>query len=272
MLPAIQSSGNGEVVAVASRDLDRARQLAPVPALSYDELLSSPDVDAVYLSLVNSLHREWTEKALAAGKHVLCEKPLAMNEAEAASMAEAARRHDRLLMEGFMYRFHPRTREFVRKLEEPLHLDISFGFPLTDLDNYRNKSELGGGALLDVGSYCVNLARWILGEPEHVQVSARVDAVDRSVTALLTFDGGRTAALFASIESPEVQRVTAVCKDSAATLDVPFTSWKDPDDPYQLMVESFAESVLKGKPGVLPPEDSIANMHVLDRIKSFFPV
>ena len=276
VLPAIEASGNGRVVAIASRDAERARALAALYAgsrvsASYEALLDDPHVDAVYIPLVNSLHKEWTLRALAAGKHVLCEKPLGMNAAEAAEMVAAAEDSGLRLMEAFMYRFQPRIREFVAGLRDPLHVQASFGFMLDDKANYRLNSELGGGALLDVGCYTVNVARWILGEPKDVLARARKggsrrNAVDLSVSALLQFKGGPTASLWASFESPEEQELTVVTREGVHRLERPF-SWMEQADPYRLMVESFADSVQQDRPVAIPPSESIANMTVLDRIR-----
>ncbi|OLB82107.1 MAG: hypothetical protein AUI15_38460 [Actinobacteria bacterium 13_2_20CM_2_66_6] len=231
MLAAMHASRNGRVVAMASRDGARAREmLRPYPGAraldSYDALLEDPQVEAIYNPLPNSLHREWTLRAIAAGKHVLCEKPIALNAGEAEEMAAAAARAGKQLMEAFMYRFHPAMREFVERIREPLHVQATFAFPLKDTNDIRMQAPLGGGALLDVGSYCVSVTRWILGEP--VEVAARRDVMSR----------------------PR-----------------PFTSYRDPHDPYQLMVESFGDSILQGKPVELPIGESIANMRVLDRIR-----
>lgn len=173
-----------------------------------------------------------------------------------------------------MYRFHPRIRAFVKALsgeERPLHVQASFGFPLNDPSNYRLDSALGGGALLDVGCYTVSVARWLLGEPDTVLARARFDrdsGVDMSVSALLRFAGGGTASLWCSFESAEEQGLTAVTSRGTYSLERPFTAWQDPHDPYQLMVESFANSVAAGRQPEVSLDESIANMRVLDRIRS----
>jgi xylose dehydrogenase (NAD/NADP) len=278
VLPAIAASRNGRLVSIASRDLERARAMASQHAIDkvagdYDDVLADPEVEAVYIPLVNSLHREWTERSLAAGKHVLCEKPIGMNAEDAAVMADASRRSGRLLMEAFMYRFHPRMRAFVEGLrgdERPLHVQASFGFPLSDASNYRLQAALGGGALLDVGCYTVSVARWLLGEPDTVLARARFDqktGVDMSVSSLLHFAGGGTASLWSSFESAEEQGVTAVTAKGTYTLERPFTAWHDPQDPYQLMVESFADSVRNGTDPDVSLAESIANMRALDQIR-----
>jgi xylose dehydrogenase (NAD/NADP) len=273
VLPALAASSNGRLVAIASRDGERARKMAaPYPDLrvldSYEALLADPTVDAVYIPLVNSVHKQWTLRALEAGKHVLCEKPLAMNAPEAEAMAAAAESSGRLLMEAFMYRFHPRVAALVESLRDPLYVQASFGFGLQDASNYRLQGELGGGALLDVGCYVVSVARWILGEPSHVLARSRVSGgVDMTTSALLQFDGGQTAAVWASFESPEEQELTVVTREGVNRLERPFTS-RDGADPYQVMVESFARSVMNGLPAAIPLSESIANMQVLDRVRA----
>lgn len=272
VLPAIAASRNGRVAAIASREPPRARDLAEgYPGAkapeSYEALLEDREVDAVYIPLVNSVHRQWTLRALAAGKHVLCEKPLAMNAAEAEEIAAAAESAGKCVMEAAMYRFHPRTRAFVEGLADPIYVHATFGFTLRGRSNYRFQPDLGGGALLDIGFYVVSAARWILGEPEGVFARSRMrNGVDMTTSALLEFSGGRTAAVWASFESPELQELTVVAGSGAQRLGRPFNSEDEPDQ-YQLMVESFADSILDGRPVEIPLSDSIANMRVLDRIR-----
>jgi predicted dehydrogenase len=271
VLPAIAKSNNGSVVAIASRDPQKARKVAEgYPgarvAESYEALLADPNVDAVYIPLVNSLHKEWTLRALAAKKHVLCEKPLAMNAVEAEEMAVAAASSGKHLMEAFMYRFHPRTRRFVDGLRDPMYVQATFGFTMSRKDDYRAHAELGGGALLDVGCYVVSVSRWVLGEPNNVFARSRIDGVDWSTSALLQFEGGQTASVFASFEAPEVQELTVVAREGVQRLEQPFSS-REVADSYQLMVESFGESVLQDRPVAIPLGESIANMKVLDAIR-----
>ncbi|MEP6751955.1 MAG: Gfo/Idh/MocA family oxidoreductase [Candidatus Dormiibacterota bacterium] len=273
VMPAIRASHNGRLVAIASRDPERARAMAsrhsvPLVSASYEALLQEPEVDAVYIPLHNSVHKEWALRAAAAGKHVLCEKPLGMNAAEAEEMGAGAEKAGVLLMEAFMYRFHPGPREFVAGLRDPMYVNATFGFTLEDPANYRMKKELGGGALLDVGCYTVSVARWILGEPVGVSASAHLadgpDGVDMTVSGLLRFESGATASVWASFEGPEEQELTVVTKRGRVRLERPFSTMQP--NPYQLMVESFAASVLGGYPVELPVSDSVANMRVLDKI------
>ena len=266
LIPAIETAANAELVALASRDPERGRGLFGGRLYGdYQSLVDDPEIDALYLPLPNHLHREWALRGLAAGKHVLCEKPLALTAAQAEEMAVAADRSGRLLMEGFMYRFHPRIRaavEFLRG-DPPAEIRVSFGFPLAAPGNYRLDPAMGGGALLDVGCYTVDLARWILGEPSWVEAGGHVDQVDMSVSMTLGFASGARALLFASFESEEIQQLRA----GELELDNPFTAWKDPVDPYRAMVEGFSSAALGGLPAPLPLEDSIANLRVLDAVR-----
>jgi predicted dehydrogenase len=269
VMPAIAASNNGRLVTIASRDESRARDFASRHSVdhvsaTYEALLQDPEVDAVYIPLVNSQHKGWTLRAVAAGKHVLCEKPLGMNAGEAEAMGAAADKAGVLLMEAFMYRFHPRPKAFIQELQKPMHVQASFGFTVKDPHDVRMKKELGGGALLDVGCYTVSVARWILGEPDGVAAWAVGREVDMTVSALLRFPGGATAAAWASFESPEVQELTVVTKEGRRRLERPFSTMEP--DPYRLMVESFGQSVLEGRPAALPVSESVANMRVLDRI------
>jgi D-xylose 1-dehydrogenase (NADP+, D-xylono-1,5-lactone-forming) len=278
VIPALQEAAGCELVAIASRDPERAAAMGRRHGVGrfhagYEELLDDPEVDAVYLPLANNLHREWTLRALAAGKHVLCEKPLALNAGEAEEMAAAAAAADRLLMEAAMYRFHPRMRRLVASFAEERirHLYTTFGFTIRTAGNYRLQPELGGGALLDVGFYVADIARWMLGEPERVEAVIRRqgrEGVDMSCSALLAFPSGAQASLFCSFESPEVQDLIVISDERVVQTQRPFSGWRNPEDPYQIMVEEFARAAQAGKPAPLPVESSIANMRLLDRIRA----
>ncbi|MGH7903103.1 MAG: Gfo/Idh/MocA family protein [Candidatus Dormibacteraceae bacterium] len=275
VIPAIAASRNGRLAAIASRDQARARRLAgehsiPTVHPTYRALLEDEAVEAVYIPLANSLHREWTVRALAAGKHVLCEKPLAVTAAEGEAMASASATSGRLLMEALMYRFHPRMTGFRARVGEGARfVSASFGFPLDAPGNYRLDPALGGGALLDVGSYVISAARWFLGEPDHVVATARADGVDLSVAIALGFPGGAQAALWASFESPEHQDLVVVARDGPRRAPAqPFTAWRNPEDPYQLMVEAFGDAAIAGAPPPVALEDSIANLTVIDRVRA----
>jgi len=207
MVPGIRASENGSVLAVASRSLDTARAFAAELDIeraygSYDELLQDDDVQAVYIPLPNSMHKEWTIRAASAGKHVLCEKPLASNAKEAAEMTESCRRYGVILMEAFAVRFHPQTLMVKRLVDEGrigdvMRISAVHSSPPPRPDDTRLSRELSGGVLMDKGCYCVNLARFIFGsEPQTVVATAEfgeTSGVDERVTATLEFDGGGVA-------------------------------------------------------------------------------
>ena len=272
MLSAFESSRNGTLVAVASRNPDKARaMLASHPHVrfldSYEALVADPEVDAVYNPLPNSMHREWSIRALEAGKHVLCEKPIGIDAREAEEMAAAAKEAGRLLMEAFMYRFHPSMREFVRGARGAIHVASQFGFTANRQDDIRLQPSLGGGALLDVGCYTVSVARWILGEPDRVEAVAHMrNGVDMTTSAVLGFAGGATSSAWSSLESSPIQELTVITPTGVVRKSQAFNT-REGDDPYRLMVESFGDSVVNGTPLAIPMSESIANMRVLDAIR-----
>jgi predicted dehydrogenase len=267
---------------------------------SYEALLTDPEIQVVYIPLPNHLHHSWTLRALKAGKHVLCEKPLACNAGEAQEMADAAMHAGVMLMEAFMYRFHPRNQR-IKKLVA----DGSIGTPclvrsafcyhlgeelLTSGECARLKPEMGGGALLDVGCYSVSVTRWLLGaEPTQLQAQAIYHpcGVDVHFVGSLRFPGGRLATLEASFISALQQTYTVV--GSKGAIELPhdaFIPWEkeavftlrsqDQEagerhltpgvDEYQLMVEHFTQAILGKTPLAFPPEESVRNMQVLDAL------
>src|SRR5919201_1727956 len=178
VIPPAQASPEVELLGVASRSLERATAYAeewsiPHPYGSYAELLADPHIEAVYISLPNALHVEWSIRALEAGKHVLCEKPLSRHPEEVERAFDAADRAGRLLMEAFMYRHNPQTKRLKELVDEGAIGELrvvrsSFSFTLEELGNVRMRPELDGGSLMDVGCYCVSGSRLLLGEPELV--------------------------------------------------------------------------------------------------------
>lgn len=286
VIGAIQKSRNGLVHALATRSpADAAEVVAENNVRNiydgYDGLLADPAVDAVYVPLPNHMHLPWTLKALSAGKHVLCEKPLACNAREAREMAARAKETGLLLMEAFMYRFHPRSRHIKQIVDQgnigkPCLVRSAFCYHMDDDTlqsgaNARLKSEMGGGALLDVGCYSVSAARWLLNaEPTAVQAQAvyHPAGVDMHLVGTLRFEEEKLAVLEASFISALQQTYTVVGSDGA--IDLPhdaFIPWekdavytlrkKDEEvgeeyviqgaDEYQLMVEHFSDAVLDRK-------------------------
>ena len=240
----LPAAGQGRVRAVASRDADRAATFAAQHGIgtaydSYEALLADPDVDCVYLALPNHLHLEWTEQAARAGKHILCEKPLAMTAREAAQAVATARRHDVVLLEGFMYRMHPQITELTRLLEagtigEVRLLEASFGGNLHGrYDNYRMQRAAGGGALMDVGCYGVSMARLVAGaqsgrpfaEPVSVQGTGRIgrrSQVDEWSAAVLSFDGPLVATIICGNQVDIASRVRIWGSEGSAELTNPW--------------------------------------------------
>ena len=229
---AARRSAAAEVVAVASRNAERARAFAEAHGIdrahgSYEALLEDDGVDAVYVSLPNALHVPWTIQALEAGKHVLCEKPLAGRAAEAEAAFDAAERAGRRLVEGIPWRFHPQAEVFARLAREarPRLVRATFTFDLPVGDDVRWSRELGGGALMDVGCYCLSALRLVCGEPE--RVSAELveggDGVDARAAAVLRFPGDVLATIQCGMDVP-MRRGVEVHGTDAVVHMVPWPS------------------------------------------------
>ena len=296
--PAIRASCNGELLAVASRDEARARAFSeeegvPVSYGSYEALLDDERIEAVYIPLPNSLHKEWTIRAAEKGKHVLCEKPLALDAAECREMEAAAAANGVKLMEAFMYRFHPRTEKVLEIVRSGAvgalkQIRSSFTFLLTRPDNIRWDPELGGGALMDVGCYCVNVSRTMAGrEPVEVRAMAnfRSPGVDGQMAGTLRFEDGLLAHFDCALtmERTEVYHLMGTgghlriqnaflpgtddaiieqfdMEDNLTPLTVPGA------DEYRLMVEHFADCALNDRPVRYTPEEAALNMRVIEAL------
>jgi predicted dehydrogenase len=306
VIPGMQAAQDCEVVAIASRDPDTAAEAAgrlgvPRSFGSYEALLADPDIDAVYVPLPNHLHAEWTLRAAAAGKHVLCEKPLAMNETQAREMVEGCRGAGVKLMEAFMYRLHPqwvRVREIVAqgRLGDVLAVQSFFSYRNLDPQNIRNVPAYGGGALMDIGCYAINVSRMLFGsEPTAVQGALYRDprfGTDVLSSATLDF-GGRQATFTCSTQLEPDQRVHIVGTQGRLSVEIPFNIPPDratrllltaggepPVDPHTEVIEVpaanqygiqgtlFARAVLDDTEVPVTPEDSIANMRVIDALRS----
>jgi predicted dehydrogenase len=304
VIPATAAAARCEVVAIASRDLGRAQAAASELGIaraygSYEDLLADPDVDAVYNPLPNHLHAEWTIAAARAGKHVLCEKPLATTTADAERMIEACEAEGVLLMEAFMYRLHP-TWEAVRasvasgRIGELRVVQSWFSYFNDDPGDIRNIVEAGGGALYDIGCYCVNLSRMLFGaEPERVQGSMMRDpimGIDILTSAILDFDDGMATFTCSTRAEPD-QRVHIYGTEGRISVEIPFnippdrptrvsvTAGGDPPvrpdtevltfDPaneYTIQAERFAAAELDGDPVPIPPSDAIGNLRVIEEL------
>jgi xylose dehydrogenase (NAD/NADP) len=232
-LPALQEARNGYLVAVGSRGVDRAAAVVQAAgqgraAGSYEEVLEDPAVDAVYIPLPNSLHEPWTRNALAAGKHVLCEKPLALRAAAVEELAHMADAVGRVVMEGFMYRLHPQYEPVVwQPLVEqigPLHsAHVRVSYPFDRPGDIRENATLGGGALWDIGCYCLDLLTWQLGEPLEVHTMGELRAgLDWTTAAQLRFASEVLASGWWSFAGPLSQRLSLIGELGTLELDSPF--------------------------------------------------
>lgn len=296
-IPAVRQSRNGVLAGIAARDearaVDWARRFGFLRAhRNYQELVEDPAIEAVYNPLSNDLHAEWSIRAMRAGKHVLCEKPMALNAPEVRAMIQAAETHGVMLMEGFMYRFHPqigKTLDLIRKgmIGEIRSVHSSFTFQFErDGSNYRWFPAQGGGALYDVGCYPISITRLVLGaEPDAVFAAARVDpatGVDMTTAALLEFPGGPFALCEASFEAHFQSRLLVVGTEATLRLDRAFSA-KDFDvaieivrgdvreavpipkaNMFALMVEQFGDAVLGEAPLRYPASDAWHNMRAID--------
>ena len=287
-----------EVVGVAARDPERARHFAAKHGIervhpTYEALVGDPDIDAVYNPLPNGLHGRWTLAAIAAGKHVLCEKPFTANADEAATVARAGDEAGLVVMEAFHYRHHPlaaRMREVVDQglVGEVRHIEAWMCFPLPNRRDIRYQLDLAGGATMDAGCYAVNMIRFMAGsEPEVVSARAKLSSpgVDRAMVADLSFADGRTARMHTSMLSSSVLRIGLRVSGDRGELRV-----LNPIGPqhyhrlvvrtpvgkriehvagpstYQYQLEHFTAAVLAGGPVITTTADAVANMAAVDAV------
>jgi xylose dehydrogenase (NAD/NADP) len=291
ILEGAQGTDRVDVVAVASRDGAKAQAYASEHGLarahgSYEALLADPEVDAVYISLPNGMHHEWTLRALEAGKHVLCEKPYSRHPAEVEEAFDAAAAGGLMLTEAFMYRHHPQT-ALARALVEEGRIGTlrlvrtTFSFPLDDAANIRLRPELDGGAMMDVGCYCVSGLRLLGGEPERVvgdQVTSET-GVDESMFGTLTFPGGVVGQFDASFALPHRQRLEAVGSDGVLVVEAPWrVDWGGsllldgepvdvPEaDSYRCELDDLAAAVAGEREPLLGRDDALGQARVIDAV------
>jgi predicted dehydrogenase len=290
ILDGAAQSDRTHVVAVASRDSSRAEEYAREHGLerahgSYEALLEDPEVDVVYISLPNSLHVEWSIRALEAGKHVLCEKPMDRRTEAVERAFDTAERAGRLLMEAFMYRHHPQTRkaaELVRDgaIGELRQLRSQFSFTLADDADVRMLPELDGGALMDVGCYCISMQRLLAGEPQLVFGRQRTSAigVDAGFVALLDFGDGVFGEFHCGFDLPEGNGLEAIgstgklvvpdpvrCRDPHVEVDGERVDVEDVDR-YFLQVENFSAAVRGEAEPLLGRADALGQVRVIEAL------
>ncbi len=299
VIPGMQRGALCEVVAIASRDAAAAGRAAERLGLaraygSYEALLADRAIEAVYIPLPNHLHVPWSLKALEAGKHVLCEKPIALTAAQAGELVEAARRLPTMkVMEAFMYRHHPPWRRAVQIVTHGgigglRTIQSFFSYFDTDPANIRNRAEMGGGGLMDIGCYCISLSRLLFGaEPARVCASVEYDprfGTDRLASGILDFGAG-TATFTCSTQLVPHQRVTIFGTTGCIDIEIPFNAppdrpcrlWHrdgtqvtevvvDITDQYAIQGDLFARAIIDDTPVPTPLEDAVANMRVLEAI------
>jgi predicted dehydrogenase len=303
VIPAMQRGEACEIAAIASRDLGKAKAAADKLGIarafgSYEELLADGDIEAVYNPLPNDLHVPWTVRALEAGKHVLCEKPIALTADEARVLLTARESSGNLVAEAFMVRFHPqwrRAKELVAAgtIGEVRAIQTYFGYRLLDPENLRNRA-IGGGALYDIGCYAVLTARFIFGaEPQRVAAAIDRDPTfktDRLTSAIVEFPGSRHLTFTVATQLSPHQRVTIVGDAGRIEIMIPFNAPPDRPteiaidtgadligggrrieqfpvcDQYTLQGDAFSRAIVEGKPLEFPIEDAITNMGVIDAV------
>jgi predicted dehydrogenase len=284
-----------EVVAVGSRDAALAQAYAAEHGIgtahgSYEALLADPDVDAVYISLPNGMHHEWTMHALEAGKHVLCEKPYTRRPAEVEEAFDAADARGLVLTEAFMYRHHPQTAEIARLVSEGalgrvLAVKAVFSFPLADLTNVRAIPELDGGALMDVGCYCVSGSRLVAGEPQSVlaeQVTGET-GVDMALYGTLRFPGDVVAQIEASFLAPDRQLLEVVGEAGVLHAQAPWrVDWGgdlvleregrkevvavESANAYTRELEDLADAIDGNAPALLGRDDALGQARAIEAL------
>ena len=295
LAPAIESARNANLYAVASRDKSKAAALGPEIAYdNYDALINDPKVDAVYISLPNNLHKPLAIKALKAGKHVLCEKPLAMSYIEAQEMFDVAKENQRLLVEAIWFRWHPRTIKAVQvitagEIGELLKVDATFTFQNSTVSNYRFDPIQGGGALLDLGPYPLHLLAALAGvgsaiSLHDVQQNMSASGVDLTTT-VKGICGEKLAFNFhLSFEQDPKQEISITGSNGQLSFGMndAFTNWKSASsmkvngsidsfaavDPYQLMVEAVSDSIAGIKSWLPSADESLFVMRAIDQIRT----
>jgi predicted dehydrogenase len=287
VLAGAATASNVDVVAVGSRDRARGEEFAAEHGIgrvhgSYEDLLADPEIEAIYIPLPNALHVPWSIRALEAGKHVLCEKPLTRRAAEAAAAFDAANRAGRLLMEAFMWRYHPQTEALVRLAREiaPLRLvRAAFGFPLgDDPSNVRLQGELEGGSLMDAGCYCVSALRLLGGEPEAVGAVSVGDEVDVRLAGVLRLPGGVLGAFDCGFDVPPRGVIEVVGAGGTLVAEDPWHGQSprltrdgeeisvDTANPYGLELEDFSAAIREGRPPRLGREDAVGQARAIEML------
>jgi predicted dehydrogenase len=298
VIPAMQNGNLSEIIGIASRNIEHATKIAqklqiPKAYGSYEELLNDTNIDAVYIPLPNNLHIKWAIKALEAGKHVLCEKPIGLNVADAEKLMEVSKKFPKLkIMEAFMYRFHPQW-DMVKNLVdngvlgEIKTIHSFFSYYNIDPNNIRNKIEVGGGALMDIGCYCISFPRYIFNA-EPVRVLGIMDrdkkmGIDILSSGILDFSNGVTSTFTCSTQLMPYQRVNILGTKGRIEIHIPVNA--PPDKPtqiglytkekeeiieidavnqYTIQGDVFSKVIIEDSEIPITLQDTINNMQVID--------
>ena len=294
LLPGAQESDEVEVLAVGSRDLDLAREFGvkwgiPRAYGSYEELLADPDIEAVYIPLPNTMHCEWSIRALEAGKHVLCEKPMSRHPADVEAAFDASERTGRLLSEAFMYRHNPQTKRLKELVDggaigELRLIRSTFSYSLFDAANIRLRTDVEGGSLMDVGCYCVSGSRLLGGEPEVVSGQQFVgpSGTDWVFAGTMRFPGGVLATFDCGTAMPERDELEAVGTEGSLFLDDPWHCLNpvielrrggeleriavEPENSYRLELEDLGAAIRGQGTPLLGREDAVQQARVIEAL------
>jgi predicted dehydrogenase len=299
VIPAMQRGNYSEVTAIASRNIEQAQTVAEalnIPKVygNYEALLNDSEIDAVYIPLPNHLHVEWSIKAMQAGKHVLCEKPIALTAAEAIALLQASKQNPSIkVMEAFMYRFHPqwiRAKQLVDegRIGTRKTIHAFFSYYNVDMNNIRNRKDAGGGGMMDIGCYCVSFARYILNEePTRAIGIAEHDPTsqtDRITSGILGFENG-TSTFTCSTQLMPYQRVNIFGTDGRIEVEIPVNTPPDQStriwlhtktgseeivfeavDQYTLQGDAFSKAILDNAAVPTPLEDAVNNMRMIEAV------
>ena len=294
VIPGLQDSQKTELVAVASRDQKRAEEYAREWEIgraygSYDALLDDADVEAVYISLPNTLHCEWSIRAVEAGKHVLCEKPMSRHVGDVEAAFDAAERSGRLLMEAFMYRHNPQTARLRQLVDDGAIGELRvvrscFSYSLFDTDNIRLRTDVEGGSLMDVGCYCVSGSRLLAGDPEEVygQQFVGPSGTDWVFTGAMRFAGDVFALFDCGTALPERDELEAIGSEGSLFVDDPWHCTEpvielrregrverievEHADSYRLQAENFSDAIRGAADPLLGRDDAVAQARTIDAL------
>jgi xylose dehydrogenase (NAD/NADP) len=294
VIPGVRASEKAELTAVASRDQRRAEEYAREWEIdraygSYQALLDDADVEAVYISLPNTLHCDWSIRAVEAGKHVLCEKPMSRHAGDVESAFDAAERNGRILMEAFMYRHNPQTTRLQQLVDDGAIGDVRlvrscFSYSLYDADDIRLRTDVEGGSLMDVGCYCVSGSRLLAGDPEQVYGQQFVgrSGTDWVFSGTMRFRGDVFAQFDCGTALPERDELEAIGSDGSLFVDDPWHCVEpvielrrdgglerievEHADSYRLEIENLSDAIRGAADPLLGREDAVGQVRAIEAL------